>query len=130
MKGVGLDFVKLIVFNFALSLVIMVWKESSLLTTSKNAVLPWHKVGFLRGVLVVVNLQAFLAMQVIHLGPTLDGVYLVMGEASSPFGFLRADIVVHLTPLQHPLRNVAVSLRAHLENFADLRGEVLELVPK
>ena len=85
----------------------------------------------MRGVLVVVNLQAFLAMQVVHLGRTLDGVYLVVGgETGSPFGLLCADIVVHLAPLEHPLRNVAVSLCAHLEDFADLGGEVLELVPE
>jgi len=110
-----------------LSLYVGVGKVATLTTTSKNAVLPWHKVRFLMDVLVVVNLQAFLAMQVIHLGPALDGVNLVMGHS---FCLLCADIVEHFAPLKHPLGDVAFTRLAHLENFADLGGEVLEFVPE
>jgi len=80
MKGNVFDFVKLIVFNFALSLVDR--REASPLSArphpSKNAVLPWHKVGFLMGVLVVVNLQAFFAGQVNYLRGASDRIDMVL----------------------------------------------------
>ena len=105
------DFVKLIVFNFALSLVTRVGKEAALLiefyfcllASSKNAVLPWHEVSLLLGMLVVINLQALFTMKIVHLGSTLDGVNLVVVKCSSTFGLVPTSIVVHFAPLEHPL---------------------------
>ena len=78
-------------------MVVYIEKQAAHLASSKNAVLSGHKVGFLLGVLVVVNLHALFTMQVVHLRPALDRVNLVMVHAA--LGLFGAHVVVHFAPL-------------------------------